>query len=216
MPFRGDPRRAGTADLVQRFEQIATLIRDNRIAEAEKELDAVLQVAPDLPVALNLMGTIRAKQGRLNEAELLFLRAVRNDKKFTGARMNLVYLYLLKRAPEKSIVQLKEILAVEPEHAEANEKLAELLVSQGRFDECISFIEKQKHSRSVPPSLLVVLGDAYLAKNRLPKAEENYLTRARRTARQRRRVAWSRADLALEGRGEGSGDLFESRRESCG
>jgi Flp pilus assembly protein TadD len=176
-------------DAVQVFEQIATYIRDNRLAEAEKELTAVLKVSPDLPVALNFMGTIRAKQGRLLEAETLFLRAVRNDKNFTGARMNLVYLYLLKRAPEKSILQLKEVLALEPENAEATEKMAELLFSQGRFDECISFIEKQRATRSVPASLLVILGDAYLAKNDLAKAEEHFL-------------------VALEGRLDNAGALF--------
>src|SRR5437763_1958675 len=100
--------RAQQTDLVQVFEQVATLIRDNRFAQAEKELTAILRVTPELPVALNFLGTIRAKQGRLSEAELLFLRAVRNDNNFTGARMNLVYLYLLKRAPEKAITQLNE------------------------------------------------------------------------------------------------------------
>jgi Tfp pilus assembly protein PilF len=183
------PLRAQQPDVVQLFEQVATFIRDNRLTEAEKELTAVLQVTPDLPVALNLMGSLRAKQGRLNEAELLFLRAVRNDKTFSGARMNLVYLYLLKRAPEKANLQLKEILALEPEHPEANEKMAELLLSQGLFDECISFIEKQRSSRAVPASLLVVLGNAYLGKNALPQAEENYLN-------------------ALEGRLENAGALF--------
>lgn len=133
--------RAQQADLVQVFEQVATLIRDNRFAEAEKELTAILRVTPELPVALNFLGTIRGKQGRLNEAELLFLRAIQNDKSFTGARMNLVYLYLLKRAPEKAISQLNEVLILEPENAEAR----------------------------------VMLGDAYLAKNDLQKAEENYL-----------------------------------------
>ena len=163
-------------DAVQFFEQIAILIRDNRLAQAEKELSAVLKTSPGLPVALNLMGTIRAKQGRLQEAEPLFLRAVQNDKTFNGARMNLVHLYLLKHEPEKSISQLKEVLAVEPQHAEANEKLAELLLSQKRFDECISFLEKQKTVRLIPASLLVMLGDAHLAKNSLPQAEENYLS----------------------------------------
>ena len=128
-------------DLVQVFEQIATLIQDNRLAEAEKELTAVLRLSPNLPVALNLMGSVRAKQGRLVEAESLFLRAARNDKTFTGARMNLVYLYQLKRAPDKAILQLKEVLALEPENFEAK----------------------------------VMLGDAYLAKNDLENAEENYL-----------------------------------------
>jgi len=176
-------------DLVQLFEQIAAQIRDNKLAAAEKELNSILRISPDLPVAINFMGTIRAKQGRLNEAELLFLRAARNDKKFTAARMNLVYLYLLRRAPEKSILQLKEVLALEPEHAEATQKLAELLLSQGRVDECISFIEKQKAARSIPASLLVTLGDAYLERKSFAQAEENYL-------------------LALEGRLDNAGALL--------
>ena len=150
------PLVAQQPDLVQFFEQVASLIQANRFTEAEKELTSVLRVSPDLPVALNLLGTIRAKQGRLNEAEALFLRAVQKDKSFTGARMNLVYLYLLQRAPEKSIPHLKEVLTLEPENSE---------------------------------SLLVMLGDAYLANNDLQKAEENYL-------------------VALEGRLDNAGALF--------
>ena len=169
------PVPAQKADAVQFFEQVATLIQNNQLTEAEKQLNGVLRVTPNLPLALNLMGSLRAKQGRLNEAELLFLRAVRNDRKSVGARINLVYLYLLKRAPEKSIVQLREILAIEPEHPQANEKLPELLLSQGRFDESISLIEKQRVTRPLSPSSLVVLGNAYLAKNNLTQAEENFL-----------------------------------------
>ena len=174
---------------VQAFERIAALIRDNHLPEAEKDLTAVLRVSPELPVALNLLGTIRAKQGRLLEAENLFLRAKRKDPTFNGARMNLVYLYLIKRQPEKSIAQLREVLAIEPEHVEAVEKLAELLLSEGRVDECISFIEKQKVLGSISPSLQVLLGDAYLAKKSLQDAERNYLD-------------------ALQGRLENAGALF--------
>jgi len=136
------PAQAQGTDVVQAFEQVATLIRDNRLAQAEQELTSILRVTPNLPVALNLMGSVRAKQGRLVEAETLFLRAVQNDKNFTGARMNLVYLYLLKRTPDKAILQLNEVLALEPENVEAK----------------------------------VILGDAYLGKNDLQKAEENYLS----------------------------------------
>lgn len=149
------PVLAQKPDLVQLFEQVAAHIRDNRLAEAEKELTAILRVSPNLPVALNFMGTVRAKQGRLNEAELLFLRAVRGDNKFTGARMNLVYLYLLKRMPDKAIVQLEEVVALEPGNVDAK----------------------------------VTLGDTYLAKNNLQKAEENYLA-------------------ALDGRLDNAGALF--------
>src|SRR5262245_39997392 len=132
------PASAQSGDVVQIFEQVATLIQNNQLVEAERELTRVLRVTPDLPVALNLMGSVRAKQGRLVEAESLFLRAVKSDKNFTGARMNLVYLYLLKRTPDKAIPQLNEVIALEPQNLEAK----------------------------------VILGDAYLAKNDLQKAEE--------------------------------------------
>ena len=149
------PVRGQKADVVQIFEQVATFIRDNRLAEAEKELNAVLRVSPDLPVALNFLGTVRAKQNRLVEAESLFLRAAQNDKSFTGPRLNLAYLYLLKRTPDKAVPQLTEVLAIEPENAEA----------------------------------LVMLGDIYLAQNKLQQAEQNYLA-------------------ALGGRLENAGALF--------
>ena len=122
--------RGQKADPVQIFEQVATLIRNNRLAEAEKELTAVLRVSPDLPVALNFLGTIRAKQNRLVEAESLFLRAARNDKTFTGPRMNLAYLYLLKRAPDKAIIQLNEVLALEPGNAEVLLQLGDAYLAQ--------------------------------------------------------------------------------------
>ena len=172
----GPKVRAQTVDLVQLFEQVAAQIRDNRLAEAEKDLNAVLKVSPELPVALNFLGTIRAKQNRLLEAERLFLRAARNDKSFTGARMNLAYLYVLKGAPAKAIEQLRAVTAIEPANAEANEKLVELLLAEGNVAEAIDLITRQKQSGSVSPSLLILLGDAFLTRNNLQQAEENYLT----------------------------------------
>ena len=103
--------------------------------------------------------------------------------------MNLVYLYLLKRAPEKAILQLKEVLALEPENAEATEKLAELLFRKAVLTSASASSRSKRAARSVPASLLVILGDAYLAKNDLSKAEEYFL-------------------VALEGRLDNAGALF--------
>ncbi|HET6863464.1 MAG TPA: tetratricopeptide repeat protein [Pyrinomonadaceae bacterium] len=151
-------------DAVEQFEHLASLIREDRIKEAEAQLTRILNAKPNHPVALNLMGTIRAKQGRVNEAEGLFLRAIRSDNQFAGAHMNLAYIYLLQRAPEKAIGQFKDVIGLEPDNSEATEKLADLLLSQKQLDECIRLIEQQRKSRSISPTLLVTLGDAYLAK----------------------------------------------------
>lgn len=99
---------------VTRLERVATLIRENKTAEAERQLAIVLRSTPNEPVALNLLGTIRAKQGRLNEAEALFVRSTVNNPSYSAARMNLAYLYLQKRESAKAVVQLKEVLVAEP------------------------------------------------------------------------------------------------------
>jgi tetratricopeptide (TPR) repeat protein len=103
---------------VSRLERVATLIRENKTVEAERQLATLLRTKPNEPVALNLLGTIRAKQGRINEAETLFVRAVVNDPRYSGARMNLAYIHLQKREPEKAVVQLKEVLLIEPANTE--------------------------------------------------------------------------------------------------
>jgi tetratricopeptide (TPR) repeat protein len=159
----------------ERLENAATLIRDHRIAEAEQQLVSILKVAPNDAAALNLLGTIRAQQGRLNEAETLLTRAAKIDPMFVAVHMNLAFLYLLKNAPEKTISELKVVVNLEPNNIEANYKLARLLLSRGQIDESIGVIEKVKSSTPASAVFLTLLGDAYLRKGNADKAEENYL-----------------------------------------
>lgn len=166
---------AQTNNVQARLENAATLIRENRIVEAERQLNGILKLAPNDPVALNLLGTIRAQQGKLNEAETLLLRAARTDPTFVAVHMNLAFLYLLKNDPEKTILELKTVVALEPNNIEANYKLARLLLSRGRIDDSIGIIEKVKLSPPVSVVFLTLLGDAYLRKGQADKAEENYL-----------------------------------------
>jgi tetratricopeptide (TPR) repeat protein len=160
----------------EKLERAAALISGNRIEEAEQQLNSVLKATPNDALAVNLLGTIRAKQGRLDEAEALFSRAIRIDNQLVGAHMNLAYLYLLKRVPEKTASELKEVIRLDPNNMDASHKLAWLLLSLGRFDECISFLEKAKQSHVLTVPLLVMLGDAYSKKGELDKAEASYLS----------------------------------------
>jgi tetratricopeptide (TPR) repeat protein len=158
----------------ERLERAAALIGGDRLAEAEQELNQVLKAAPEEEAALNLLGALRAKQGRLDEAEALFTRAVRSDRGLVGAHMNLAYLHLLKGEPEKSANALKEVLRIDPSNADAGYRLAWLLLSQGRFDECIGLVEQLKQTQSLSVALLDVLGDAYLSKGDAGRAEASY------------------------------------------
>ena len=135
---------AQTNNLQARLENAATLIRDNRIGEAEQQLGSILKIAPNDVAALNLLGTVRAQQGRLNDAETLLTRAAKIAPAFVGVHMNLAFLYMLKNAPEKTISELKEVVKLEPNNIEANYKLARLLLSRGQTDDSIGVLEKVK------------------------------------------------------------------------
>ena len=154
----------GSAGRAEQLERAASLIAGERLAEAEQLLTQVLKVAPQEATALNLLGALRAKQGKLDEAESLFTRAVRSNPQLAGAHMNLAYLYLLRREPEKSAASLGEVLRIEPANADAAYRLAWLLHSQGRFEECIAVAEKLKETGALSAPLLGVVGDAYLKK----------------------------------------------------
>ena len=159
----------------QRLERVAVLISGNQLVEAEKQLNQILRIAPNDGTALNFFGTIRAKQGRLKEAEGFFLRAIRVNNNLIGAHMNLAYLYLLRGEPDKTASQLEKVLSLDPANADAAYRLAWVLSSQGRFDECIALIDKVKLSQTLSAPTLAVLGDAYAGKGNAIKAEESYL-----------------------------------------
>src|SRR5690349_3990576 len=68
-------------DRVEQLKRAAANIAGDRLAEAERQLNQILKESPEEATALNLLGALRAKQGRLEEAEALFTRAVRSDAK---------------------------------------------------------------------------------------------------------------------------------------
>jgi len=159
----------------EQLQRVAALISGNQLVEAEQQLDQILKTSPNEATALSFLGTIRAKQGRLTEAEDFFLRAIRADDRSTAARMNLAYLYLLKGEPDKTAAELEKVLILDPANADAAYRLAWVLFSQGRYDECIAALDKVKQSQTLSAPILGVLGDAYLRKGDATKAEESYL-----------------------------------------
>ena len=164
------------SDLAGQLERVAALIRENRDDEAEQQLNLILKTAANQADALNLLGAIRAKQGKLDDAGALFARAVRSNGRLTGARMNLAQFYLIKGMPVKAIAELQEVRRIEPENPEAIDKLTSLLLAQNRGDEFIELIESTRNAKPPSAATVLALGDAYLVKRNFKRAQENYQT----------------------------------------
>ena len=158
------------------LERAAALISGNKLAEAEQQLSAILKTRPNDALALNLLGTVRAQQGRLDEAEALFTRAVRADARFVGARMNLAHLYTLKRESAKAAALFAEVLKLDPANSEAAYRLARLRFADGNTGECIAVGEAARRAGALTPELAILLGHAYMRAGDASRAEESYLS----------------------------------------
>lgn len=160
-------------DLIDRLENAATLIRDEKLLLAERQLSSILRSNPNQPDALNLLGAIRAKQRKFVEAEKLFSRAVSLRPDLVSARMNLVQLYLIQSNSQSAIAQLYEVVRLQPENDEAFDRLCHLLLSEKRYDEFTALLEA-KSMRTFSVSLLISLGDVYLQKRDANNAERSF------------------------------------------
>ncbi len=160
--------------LDDRLQNAATLIVNDQLIEAERELNGVLKTAPNDARVFNLLGTIRAKQGKLDAAENLFLRASTLNRDMLGAHMNLAYLYRLKNELNKSATELAEVLRIDQNDADAASKLASLRLDQGKPEAALEVIAAFSKKNPITFPLLLVAGDAYLSKGDLDHADERY------------------------------------------
>src|SRR5690554_2440642 len=70
------------------IDQAKALLRQKDVAGAEAACDRLLRAAPDRPDALALLAVIRALQGRIDEADALFTRALERDPAMAEAYAN--------------------------------------------------------------------------------------------------------------------------------
>jgi Tfp pilus assembly protein PilF len=74
--------------------------------------------------ALNNLGVMLARGGRLNESLQLFERLVDADPANADARANLGALLLSSAQPERAAAEFRAALDIDPEHAVARDALA--------------------------------------------------------------------------------------------
>jgi Flp pilus assembly protein TadD len=85
-----------------------------------------LKSRPDYPEALNNLGILYLRTQRRDDAVASFEKCIRVAPQFDQAYLNLARVYSIENAPEKARAVLLELLKQRPDHAEAQNMLAQL------------------------------------------------------------------------------------------
>ena len=98
----------------------------NDTAHAYEYLQRALQSRPTYPEALNNLGILYLRTQRRDEAVASFKQCIRVAPDFDQSYLNLARVYIVEGAPDKARAVLLDLLKRHPEHAQAQEMLAQL------------------------------------------------------------------------------------------
>jgi tetratricopeptide (TPR) repeat protein len=93
---------------------------------AYQYLQRALKARPAYPEALNNLGILYLRTQRRDEAVASFEECIRVGPGFDQSYLNLARVYMIEDAPEKARTVLRELLKQHPNHAQAQDMLAQL------------------------------------------------------------------------------------------
>ncbi len=115
------------------YQTITSAIEHSRYAEAEKGLRQILESSPGDLRALSLLGIVLDSEGRFDEAEDAYGKAIRLAPESPALLNNIGNHYLARGKAKEARESFEKVLAVEPSHLNANLQLAQLAVGQKDF-----------------------------------------------------------------------------------
>ncbi len=123
------------------LEQAIADYRDGRFADAERACQALIADGSAPVEALNLLGMIAARDGRLEAGAAHFRAALARAPHDARLLANLAEALRRLGRPDEAVPLLQDTVARAPGHADAHGKLALVLSELGRFDEALAACE---------------------------------------------------------------------------
>ena len=115
---------------------------EGRLPEAESIYQQILQVDPNQPVALNLLGLIAHQAGKSDTAVDLITKAVAIKPDLTEAHSNLGLALQDLGKLDEAMASFHKALAIKPDFAEAHYNLYALLLNPGDMTPSIKCMER--------------------------------------------------------------------------
>lgn len=112
-------------------------LQGNKKDKALKSANALIALFPDEANFLNLKAGILVRLNRLNEAQELIEKALKNDPTLFPAKFNLASIYSRKRNYERSNQLIEELLVLSPKHLQVLTLKAHNLSMNGGLESAI-------------------------------------------------------------------------------
>ena len=145
------------------------LLAQHRPQEAEREIRAGLQSAPQSVEGLNLLGIVRGEQRDFAGAEAAFLHALRIDPRSPDTHTNLGNVYVIQQKNDLAEREFRATLRLSPANRDANYNLGLLLLARDDPRDAIAYFSRVQPQS---PEVLLNLIQAYLASGQKKKGLE--------------------------------------------
>ncbi len=144
------------------YAAIESLIAHSKLEQAEQQLQVILQKQPENARAETLLGTIRWRQQKYEEAEKLFRSAAGHDPKLVGACQNLAALLRDEMRTDSAIAEYERCQKLAPQNSQNAVELALLYQQRGDYEKSLA-AAKAIPAVARPAKLLPALAADYAA-----------------------------------------------------
>jgi tetratricopeptide (TPR) repeat protein len=144
--------------------EIGSLVQQNKLQEAQQQLQKVLTQNPRDASALSRLGEVKNRQRQYKQAEQLFKQAIQIDPALVGAQQQLAGLYADEERIDESIAVYEKIRKLQPQNGKARQQLSILFEQKGKHERSLE-LAKSIPVAARPDRLLPVMVSDYLGLN---------------------------------------------------
>lgn len=137
---------------------------------------AAAQASPNSWIANNAMGIISARQGRLQDAEFYYIKALKANPDNPKIKNNLGLMYLRTGHTQQAIDAFQSILKSDRTYSGANYNMAQAMEQLKRFDQAIEFYKAELVNTPQNTDAMVALGAVLTEIGKLDMAREYLLS----------------------------------------
>jgi tetratricopeptide (TPR) repeat protein len=148
--------------------------QSRNLAEAEACYRGVLQLQPDHPDALHLLGVVAQQNGDYVQAERLIRLAIAQNPRAADYHNNLGNTFRLQGELKSAICSYRQAVALDPGHADALHSLANSLSDSGDFTEAEVYFLELLRLQPDHADALYNLGNTKLNQGEIAAAIDRY------------------------------------------